>query len=84
MLRVYSVEVPAREKDDLKEEPIVIKLRKVRFRQFTISRSLMGCRRPGVRATTAYNRCTWDGYHTAVIFVSAFSFGSTTAYQKRA
>ncbi|PIL23508.1 hypothetical protein GSI_14820 [Ganoderma sinense ZZ0214-1] len=28
VLRVYSVEVPAREKDDLKEEPIVIKLRK--------------------------------------------------------
>lgn len=30
VLRVYSIEVPAREKDDLKEEPIVIKLRKVR------------------------------------------------------
>ncbi|KAI0346147.1 actin depolymerizing protein [Trametopsis cervina] len=28
VLRVYSIEVPAREKDDLKEEPIVIKLRK--------------------------------------------------------
>ena len=28
VLRVYSMEVPAREKDDLKEEPIVIKLRK--------------------------------------------------------
>ncbi|KAH9855338.1 actin depolymerizing protein [Lenzites betulinus] len=28
VLRVYSVEVPAREKDDLKEEPIVVKLRK--------------------------------------------------------
>ena len=30
VLRVYSMEVPAREKDDLKEEPIVVKLRKVR------------------------------------------------------
>ena len=29
VLRVFSIEVPAREKDDLKEEPIVIKLRKV-------------------------------------------------------
>lgn len=29
VLRVYSLEVPAREKDDLKEEPIVVKLRKV-------------------------------------------------------
>ncbi|KAH9899353.1 hypothetical protein C8Q73DRAFT_787239 [Cubamyces lactineus] len=28
VLRVYSIEVPAREKDDLKEEPIVVKLRK--------------------------------------------------------
>ena len=30
VLRVFSIEVPAREKDDLKEEPIVVKLRKVR------------------------------------------------------
>ena len=29
VLRVFSIEVPAREKDDLKEEPIIIKLRKV-------------------------------------------------------
>jgi hypothetical protein len=29
VLRVYSIEVPAREKDDLKEDPIVMKLRKV-------------------------------------------------------
>ncbi|KAI0805968.1 actin depolymerizing protein [Irpex lacteus] len=28
VLRVFSIEVPAREKDDLKEEPIVVKLRK--------------------------------------------------------
>ncbi|KAH8101130.1 actin depolymerizing protein [Cristinia sonorae] len=28
VLRVYSLEVPARDKDDLKEEPIVVKLRK--------------------------------------------------------
>jgi hypothetical protein len=26
---VFSIEVPAREKDDLKEEPIVVRLRKV-------------------------------------------------------
>lgn len=31
VLRVFSVEVPAREKDDLKEDPIIIKLRKVRI-----------------------------------------------------
>lgn len=30
VLRVYSIEVPAREKDDLNEDPIVVKLRKVR------------------------------------------------------
>jgi hypothetical protein len=29
VLRVFSIEVPAREKDDLKEDPIVIRLRKV-------------------------------------------------------
>lgn len=29
VLRVFSIEVPARERDDLKEEPIVIRLRKV-------------------------------------------------------
>ncbi|KAG1812384.1 hypothetical protein EV424DRAFT_1473586 [Suillus variegatus] len=28
VLRVYSIEVPAREKEDLKEDPIVVKLRK--------------------------------------------------------
>lgn len=28
VLRVYSIEVPARERDDLKEDPIVVKLRK--------------------------------------------------------
>jgi len=28
VLRVYSLEVPAREKDDLKEDPIVVRLRK--------------------------------------------------------
>jgi len=28
ILRVYSIEVPAREKDDLKEDPIVVRLRK--------------------------------------------------------
>ncbi|TFY62671.1 hypothetical protein EVJ58_g3711 [Rhodofomes roseus] len=28
VLRVYSLEVPAREKDDLKEEPIIVRLRK--------------------------------------------------------
>jgi len=29
VLRVFSIEVPAREKDDLNEDPIVIRLRKV-------------------------------------------------------
>ena len=31
VLRVFSLEVPAREKDDLKEEPIIVRLRKVRM-----------------------------------------------------
>ena len=30
VLRVYSIEVAAREKDDLNEDPIVTRLRKVR------------------------------------------------------
>ncbi len=30
VLRVYSIEVAAREKDDLNEDPIVVRLRKVR------------------------------------------------------
>lgn len=29
MLHVYAIEVAAREKDDLTEEPIVVRLRKV-------------------------------------------------------
>lgn len=29
VFRTYSIDVPAREKDDLKEEPIVVRLRKV-------------------------------------------------------
>jgi len=29
VLRVYSIEVAAREKDDLKEDPIIVRLRKV-------------------------------------------------------
>ena len=29
VFRVYSIDVPAREKDDLKEDPIVVRLRKV-------------------------------------------------------
>ena len=29
VFRVYSIDVAAREKDDLKEEPIVVRLRKV-------------------------------------------------------
>jgi len=28
VLRVYSIEVAAREKDDLKEDPIIVRLRK--------------------------------------------------------
>lgn len=31
VLRVYSIEVAAREKDDLNEDPIVTRLRKVRL-----------------------------------------------------
>ena len=31
VFRVYSIDIPAREKDDLKEEPIVARLRKVVF-----------------------------------------------------
>jgi len=40
VLRVYSVEVAAREKDDLKEDPIVVRLRKVS--------GLIVCRYPSV------------------------------------
>lgn len=29
VLRVYSIEVAARERDDLKEDPIIVRLRKV-------------------------------------------------------
>ena len=36
VLRVFSIEVPAREKDDLKMEPIVVKLRKVRPSQMIV------------------------------------------------
>lgn len=30
VLKVYSIEVAAREKDDLKEDPIIVRLRKAR------------------------------------------------------
>lgn len=39
VLRVYSLEVPAREKDDLKEEPIVVRLRKVRCLRLDVMRT---------------------------------------------
>ena len=29
VFRVYSIDVPAKDKDDLKEDPIVVRLRKV-------------------------------------------------------
>jgi hypothetical protein len=31
VFRVYAIDVPAKEKDDLKEDPIVVRLRKVFF-----------------------------------------------------
>lgn len=37
VLRTFSLEVPAREKDDLSEEPIVVKLRKVRLVPYHLS-----------------------------------------------
>lgn len=60
VLRVYSMEVPAREKDDLKEEPIVVKLRKVRPARSAILRALItwitgGLFRLEVQATTAFS-----------------------------
>ena len=42
VLRVFSIEVPAREKDDLKEEPIIIKLRKVSLLMHTHTRVSIG------------------------------------------
>ena len=56
VLRVFSVEVPAREKDDLKEEPIVLKLRKVRpSLALWSSTMLTPGNRLAVRATTVSN-----------------------------
>ena len=78
VLRVYSIEVPAREKDDLKEEPIVIKLRKVRPPATCDSSHAHGLRRLGVQATMAFNRapsftfsspCTILSSLQSVIFV---------------
>lgn len=37
VLRIFSIEVPAREKDDLKEDPIIVKLRKVYYRSLQLS-----------------------------------------------
>ncbi len=63
VLRVLSVEVPAREKDDLKEEPIVRKLRKVclnpALHQSVLSNVIVA--RQEAPATTAFSRRAWRG-----------------------
>lgn len=57
VLRVFSLEVPAREKDDLKEEPIVVKLRKVSSVSYLCPpMSLLSSSRPAVPVMTVSNR----------------------------
>ena len=57
MLRVYSIEVAAREKDDLKEEPIISRLRKVSdaFRVPRTYAPFLTHRRPVARAMMGFN-----------------------------
>lgn len=55
VLRVFSIEVAAREKDDLKEEPIVIRLRKVSAYIFKVSRLLIEYSRLAARAMMEYS-----------------------------
>lgn len=63
VLRVFSIEVAAREKDDLNEEPIIIRLRKVRPISMphnsilvqSLNSTNLALRRLAVRATTASN-----------------------------
>lgn len=60
MLKVYSIEVPARENHDLEEEPIVVRLRKVRQARIPFRQVHVGLTnthgRQAVRATTVYDR----------------------------
>lgn len=63
VLRVFSIEVAAREKDDLNEEPIIIRLRKVRPISMphnsilvqSLNPTDLTLRRLAVRVTTASN-----------------------------
>lgn len=63
VLRVFSIEVAAREKDDLNEEPIIIRLRKVRPISMphnsilvqSLNSTDLALRRLAVRVTTASN-----------------------------
>lgn len=55
VLRVFSIEVPAREKDDLKEDPIVVKLRKVSVVRSDVQISMLIYLRLAVRAMTVFN-----------------------------
>ena len=56
VFRTYSIDVPAREKDDLKEDPIVVRLRKVigPMLHLLVVKELTLLSRLGVQATTVY------------------------------
>ena len=57
VFRAYSIDVAAREKDDLKEDPIIVRLRKVFVpnSHLSLSQDLTPLFRPEVRATTGCN-----------------------------
>lgn len=57
VLSAYSIEVATQERDDLKEDPIVKRLRKVRDLPFDASEiSHARTKRQAVPATTAFNQ----------------------------
>lgn len=85
VLRVFSLEVPAREKDDLTEEPIVVKLRKVSYTKSTESGPLTenSCRRVE-QATMGFDiplRCFVSllSCHVPRMFCKAIMKGTVTA-----
>jgi hypothetical protein len=60
VFRAYSIDVAAREKDDLREEPIVVRLRKVSYSGYRsqLSEELTVLPRPEAPVTMACNTMT--------------------------
>lgn len=75
VLRVFSIEVPAREKDDLKEDPIVVKLRKVCVVRSDVQVNMfIYLSRLAVRAMTVFNCSKYRSVSLCVLLSGHLDF----------